>query len=285
MALMKRNGYTLVEAIVVFAIMSIMIALLLGSVQKVRQTARRVVLQNQIRQLSLAVIQIEGNRGLMPIQFEYPNRADSLTVALMSHFDYNTEILSRDVYSRLPAFVNLSDPSYGFFPDKPSSIIQTNDNGNVSFGFNYLVFETRHNVIDDGRSNTVMCGERYARCGRLANVCLWMGPLVNQDEFGNLVPATLYSVRSAYFADKVYSDVVPVFVPATRTSHGSVPGLTFQSLPRPDVCDPRILQASTTSGLVVALMDGSVRTISPSVAPAVYWSSMTPDKGEVVNLD
>jgi len=61
--------------------------------------------------------------------------------------------------------------------------------------------------------------------------------------------------------------------------------LTFQLAPTPDACDPRIVQASTRSGLVVAMMDGSVRTISPSVAPAVYWSSLTPDRGEAVSLD
>ncbi len=282
---MKRNGYTLIEAIIAFATVSIMTALLLGTVQKVRQTARRVALQNQVRQLSLAVIQIEGNHGLMPIQYEYKNTDASLTVALMSHFCYNIGLLSPDRYSRLPAFVNPSDPSYDFYPDNPSLINLSNDNGNVSFGFNHLIFGTRHNVIDDGRSNTVMCSERYARCGPLVNICLWVGPVFNQDEHGNWVPLTQYSARSAYFADLVYSDVVPVFDPATRTSRGSVPGLTFQPNPRPDVCDPRVLQSSTTSGLVVALMDGSVRTIAPTVAPAVYWSSMTPDKGEVVNLD
>ena len=105
------------------------------------------------------------------------------------------------------------------------------------------------------------------------------------DANGNVTPNTNYDIRTATFCDRYYDDILPVYNTARRTSLGSIPGLTFQSAPSPDVCDPRILQASTTSGLVVAMMDGSVRTISPAVDPAVYWSSMTPDKGEVVNLD
>lgn len=281
----NRKAATLIELLLVIAILAVLVGLLLGAVQKVRTAARRIALQNQIRQLSLGVIQLESNRGSMPIQYEYPNLADSLTVALMSHFNYNVDDLSRDVYSKLPAFVNSSDPSFLSLPEKPLSSIGTNDNGNVSFGFNHLVFAKRHNIIEDGRSNTVMCAERYARCGVMVNVCLWMGPLDNQDQFGNAVPRPFYSVRSAYFADSVYADVLPVFDSVARVSRGSVPGLTFQSTPRPDHCDPRILQTSTGPGLVVALMDGSVRTISPSIDPAVYWSSMTPDKGEAVSLD
>jgi len=37
--------------------------------------------------------------------------------------------------------------------------------------------------------------------------------------------------------------------------------------------------------LTVAMFDGSVRTLSPSVSESVFWALVTPAGGEVVNLD
>ena len=282
----RRPGLSLIELLIAVAIIGILIGLLLGAVQKVRLTARRTALQNQIRQLSLAVLQIEGNQGAMPIAHDFANRGSALIPAVMTHFGCdNSRYQDRDSFKRLDFFVSALDPSYDYYPDKPYSPIGSNDNGVVSFGFNHLVFGTRHNTIDDGRSNTLMCSERYARCGIRANVVLWVGLTICTDEFGQPVPLDSYSMRWASFAEWAFGDVLPVYNAVDRKSHGSIPDVTFQVAPRPDVCNPRLLQASTTSGLVVALMDGSVRTISPGIDPAVYWSSMTPDKGEVVNLD
>jgi hypothetical protein len=34
--------------------------------------------------------------------------------------------------------------------------------------------------------------------------------------------------------------------------------------------------------MLIGLGDGSVRTIAPTVAPAVYWGAVTPAAGEVI---
>ena len=54
-------------------------------------------------------------------------------------------------------------------------------------------------------------------------------------------------------------------------------------LPSYTDCDFRIPQATSTSGLLTAFADGSVHTIRPSVAPAVFWGLVTPDGGEVAS--
>jgi len=33
------------------------------------------------------------------------------------------------------------------------------------------------------------------------------------------------------------------------------------------------------------MMDGSIRTISPSISPTVFWSAVTPAGGETAGLD
>ena len=244
---MKRSGYTLIEVIVAFAIIGVMTALLLGAVQRARVASRRTALLNQTRQLSLSVLQIEGNLGTMPIAHDFINPGSSLIPAVMSHFGCDIwRYQDRDSFKRLDFFVSALDPSYDYYPDKPLSPAGSNDNGNISFGFNLLVFGTRHNTIADGRSNTLMWAERYARCGPRSNICLWIGLSEYTDEFGRPVPPESYSVRWASFAEQGLGDVVPVYNTVDRLSHGSTPTVTFQAAPRPDACNPRLLQASTT---------------------------------------
>jgi hypothetical protein len=133
-------------------------------------------------------------------------------------------------------------------------------------------------VFRDGAASTLMFAENYGRCSGFYNQY-------------TMTPPTQVARREATFG----VGVRPVTTGDPPRSRPEFPGLTFQvqplvtleilSDPPPNSCASTLAQTPHASGMLVAMGDGSARTLSPAISEATYWGMVTPASGEVLGTD
>lgn len=293
-----RRGATLIEVILVIGIMGLLLGLLLVAVQKARESAALLQNKNNLRQMILAVHQLAGeNEGniekLMRSSMKDVKRVNhdySLFYRLTPYVHGPRVWPSGPIPAEMDEFFspnvkiyrNRADPSWDYDP------AEANERGKCSYALNMFAMDGSVHLaasLPDGTSQTIAFADKYfARCNsnstlsQTKNLYTWVfDPYVDPWD-----GREVYGDRRPTFADRGWDDVLPVTDPTTASTRPSVPGKTFQVAPRPEDVDPSIPQTPHRAGLTVALFDGSVRTIAPSVDETVFWALVTPAGSEVI---
>jgi prepilin-type N-terminal cleavage/methylation domain-containing protein/prepilin-type processing-associated H-X9-DG protein len=191
-----QRGITLIEVLVVVAIIGTLLGLLVPAVQQARETSRRISCTNKFHQLGVAMLHHESARRVFPIgseSREWPGQPDHQhqffrwsALAHLTPFFENADILrgldlsvplygtgfqvmpqNQSIVSMIvPMFLCPSDRGIsvadGFGPTNYAACAGSGDNGGTPFqtdGICYINSQTRAVQVTDGLSKTVLMSE------------------------------------------------------------------------------------------------------------------------------
>jgi prepilin-type N-terminal cleavage/methylation domain-containing protein len=258
----NRRGFTLFELLIVLALVVSLFGLLLPALQKVREAADRTKCTNNLHQIMIAAHNFDAtNQVLPPAIGPMPGKPGDGTVFfhLLPYVEQDNLFANGhdengdptpwggEVYSgKVPVLLCPSDGTGG------RDHLYQDWLATSSYAANYLVFETGGATlarIPDGTSNTMGLAERYQICNDVP--CAW-----------------------AYSSDTEWAPICARFCYAK-----------FQMHPLPGQCNPALPQALHASGIQIAMLDGSVRTVANSGSPQTWYYACTPNGGEPYSLD
>ncbi|MDY3557532.1 DUF1559 domain-containing protein [Gemmata sp. JC673] len=304
----RKSGFTLLELLVAIAIIAVLIALLLPAVQRVRDTAVKMRSTNNLRQMQMALHNFAStNSDRVPAlngDPSGPNPNKNVHGAILPFVEegalyqkvYHSQPGQTDLFVRI--FLSPGDPS--FDPTFARS-------GPTSYAANAWAFRMGYTLTasyPDGTSNTIAFGEHYSYCGRTtgneSHFIWWQHSAGNQFRRPSFADHGPLFMTSPPGYDVTEGDVYPItrgnppvsgpaFLPIGPVRNDTPPGTVlppittpFQTRPALEDCHGMIPQTPHRSGMLTALMDGSVRTLAPGIAPATFWGAVTPSAGEIL---
>jgi prepilin-type N-terminal cleavage/methylation domain-containing protein len=270
-----HRAFTLIEFLVVTAIISLLLGLLLPAAQRVRVAASRIKGQNQLRQIGIGLHNFATTKDHFP-GFMFADKPSSYDMPPLSAILPYVEARRGE---KPALYVGPVDPT------AIQAVRHGREAGDSTYAVNKVAFgglPSPESGFPDGMSNTLAVAEHYARCGQNAQYNFLFSL-----RYSTVSPYSLTRLneqRRATFADSYYGDVVPVSDGAGHTIPSRA-GVTFQVAPTAEQCDPAIPQTGYTSGMLSLRFDGSVVIIGSNVDVGTFWAAVTRDGGEVALME
>jgi prepilin-type N-terminal cleavage/methylation domain-containing protein len=304
------RGFTLIELLVVIAIIAVLIGLLVPAVQKVREAAQRMQSSNNLKQMVLALHNMNDTYGVMPLpegSFPRANTIDpyytpqSVQVGTLQHW-LLPFIEQENVFKAQAALhpdswwcgYNIKTYYSPADPSAPSG--GEPDTGSPRYGDSYApneaVFAAGLTItpswrgggispvaripatIPDGTSNTIFLAEKYMVCGPggFTAAFYWGETCLDCGS-----PATYAGACNRLAANPANVGSPPMFYQS----------LTLVPQPKPSMkqCNPCMLQGFYPSGSQVGMGDGSVRLVSSSISQTTWARAVAPDDGLPLGTD
>jgi prepilin-type N-terminal cleavage/methylation domain-containing protein len=277
------RSFTLIELLVVIAIIAVLIGLLLPAVQKVREAGARTQSANNLKQITLALHSCNDSYGRMPPSkgwFPHTNFGGTWQPAphgtsqyFLLPFMEQTNLYNKtSSYSRnmLPVpvktYIAPGDPSmpsnYLTWQNRPASSYASNgfvfgdEGGGARLG--YAVpngnggYARLLGTIPDGTSNTIAYGERFAVCNQDGGQHTW----AEDQQQENTISPYIFTAQLPYFNANYNTN-----------------------------CNSYLYGTFYSAGVIVSLMDGSVRMVSSGVSAGTWYNAMMPNDGNVLGPD
>lgn len=299
----KRPGLSLIEVLLAVLVFCVLLGLLLPAVQRVREAANRTSSMNNLRQIILATHQFADNHKKM-----LPSLEGGMFSPPDCVQDYLEQYASgsaagfQNGTQQLKIFISPSDPSVYSDRVLPLGTLVSDNQGEkkrplCSYPANASVFVKQRPYpvgVPDGTSVTIGFAEHYSVCYDTAFFYAAGEPggglrrpaFADRGAYPQRFEGTVSAPLPPYVPTEFGVDVVPVTTPGDPpVTRASTPGLTFQARPALAACNPLLPQTPHASGMLVALMDGSVRSIRPDVQETVFWAAVTPAAGDATSID
>ncbi len=284
-----RKGITLVELLVVIAIIATLIAFLLPATRRVRESAARTQLINNLKQMTLAVHSYHDVHKQLPPATGTDSTSGGNRLPLSIHLlPYVEQTPLYQQYAAGKTVTPVQIPPYGAPLDFSTSdwLRVQNFAGNVRV-FTDIGIKTPFGAavpglhagtgtctgtfeltFTDGTSNTILFATRYANNGAVSG-----NGVVNCSAYD----APLGEGNSAFFG------VAPMTAPASAVSSD---GWQWNPTLSQANCEFGVVAHSFGSaGLQCGMGDGSVHQVSSSISPETWNRAMQPNDGNTLGSD